>query len=667
MAAKYQGISGNIYVLGDKIAGGGEGTIYRIQNNGRQVAKIFKQDKRSLEREEKLRHMVQTKLNGEQSGQVTWPQDVLYDESGFAGYAMFKLEKTEPLTSIYSAGTNNQYDLRCRLLAAINLCYAIQSIHDMGQVCGDLNPQNICVNLDMSDKENAFHVTLVDTDSYHFETQEKIYRCEVGLADYMAPELQKKIINGISLRNAALPTYTKETDLFALAVHIFTLLMNGCHPFACAKINMGMRMDTMPQMKETYVRDSIVAPQPIENIRDGFFPFYNEKQGVTIPVYAPSFTSLPAELQRLFIRTFVNGAEEPSKRVTAQEWAEALVRYKHGNELRNCQKNRNHYYFSHNAACPLCEVELKIRNAVKKEKDGSSDVPPIPSEPPKPTNSPIWRKVACILGIVFVVFILIVNGYERQRQNIVEDALTYESAEEITDSIVSEPPTQSPEEVAAAVEKQQEEEERKAIEESCLNYGNKIRKYIKNKHFKAAIKLIKQGHKKSCFEDKEKLYIKDGKLVSKIKSGKGFVYDIEDDYAYIGEFKNGKADGLGTEIGYPWRTAYGGYYTIKGRFKNGYANGKCTVFYSKYNKESSATLKGSYKNGWENGSFQWIDKNLKGGHSDTYSYTSQMGIRKVIEMYKGNYVYAKAKSGWIYYCKSKGYLKGYATEHHGKK
>lgn len=39
---------------------------------------------------------------------------------------------------------------------------------------------------------------------------------------------------GINLQNAALPTYTENTDNFALAIHIFALLMNGCHPFACA-------------------------------------------------------------------------------------------------------------------------------------------------------------------------------------------------------------------------------------------------------------------------------------------------------------------------------------------------------------------------------------------------------------------------------------------------
>ena len=150
---------------------------------------------------------------------ITWPQDVIYDANGFAGYIMNRLENMESLTMLYST---EGYDLRYRLLAAINMCIAIEMIHEAGQVCGDLNPQNILINLNETDTAHAFQVMLVDADSYHYVTEEKVYRCEVGLADYMAPEIQKKLGNGRTLRNAPLPTYTKQTDLFALACLLYT-------------------------------------------------------------------------------------------------------------------------------------------------------------------------------------------------------------------------------------------------------------------------------------------------------------------------------------------------------------------------------------------------------------------------------------------------------------
>lgn len=169
-------------------------------------------------------------MTDEQLEYFTWPQDVLYSIEGFVGYVMPKVTNMRMLTELYS---EDKYDIEWRLAAAINVCIALEAIHETGQVCGDLNPLNILINLEENSAERC-HVTLVDTDSYHVVTDTQDFRCEVGLGDYLAPEIQNKLINGLTLRTAPLPTYTKATDEFALAVHIFALLMNGCHPFAAA-------------------------------------------------------------------------------------------------------------------------------------------------------------------------------------------------------------------------------------------------------------------------------------------------------------------------------------------------------------------------------------------------------------------------------------------------
>ena len=200
-------------------------------------------------------------------------------------------------------------------------------------------------------------MTLVDADSYHFSTEEKTYRCEVGLADYLAPEIQKKVSGGVTLRNAPLPTFTKETDLFALAVHVFCLLMNGCHPFACAKRMNGTVENTMSQMTSSSQRESVVAPQPIENIKDGYFPFYDSRENVTIPIYAPPLSSLPQELRTLFIRTFKDGYEDSTKRATAEEWCRAMQPLVQ--QLQECPKK--HVYFKQATECPFCRVDENIR------------------------------------------------------------------------------------------------------------------------------------------------------------------------------------------------------------------------------------------------------------------------------------------------------------------
>lgn len=361
MDMQYRGLRGEIYnVDTQKLAGGGEGSIHNVIGNDLLVAKIFRPDKRNHEREEKLCYMVQNPMTKEQLSYITWPLDVLYDMNGFAGYIMQKVNNMQSLTALYS---EEKYDLRYRLLAAYNVCVAIDAIHEAGQICGDLNPQNILINLDSSDEINAFHVTLVDVDSYHVVTPTKTYRCEVGLPDYLAPEIQNKMVNGVTLRNASLPTYTQETDLFALAVHIFCLLMNGCHPFACAKRVNGNLYDTMGQMRENSNRNSVVAPQPIDNIKVGYFPFFHHKDNITVPVYAPLFDDLPEDIRLLFIKTFVEGYKKPEQRATTDEWIQVLKSYvlqtRSDYSLLSCGKG--HYYFKVGRDCPFCNIDQKIR------------------------------------------------------------------------------------------------------------------------------------------------------------------------------------------------------------------------------------------------------------------------------------------------------------------
>lgn len=425
MAIKYQGITGQIYLAGKQLASGGEGIIFEIEGNRSQVIKIFKEGKRDGGREEKLREMVQAHLSEEAQEEITWPQDIVYNKEGFVGYVMPKIEKCESLASVYNSGANGYYDLRYRLLVAVNLCYAIQTVHEMGQVCGDLNPQNISVNLDTSDKD-AFHVTLMDADSYHFTSGDKTYRCEVGLGDYIAPEIQNRMSKEVTLKTMALPTYTKETDLFALAVHIFSLLMNGCHPFACAKASGNGQDETLRQMSSHYVRDSVATPQPIENIRNGYFPFYEKREGIVTPIYAPEFEALPEGLRELFIATFVYGYSDPKKRATTEEWIAAL--YEAKSNIVSCGKG--HYYFDNAAQCPMCSVEERIVALLGGTEAGSSSergnssettseagtnksAPPYGGRNVGTAKKRRWtgRRVAAIASIVILSVFMIIGLY----------------------------------------------------------------------------------------------------------------------------------------------------------------------------------------------------------------------------------------------------------------
>lgn len=346
MGTTYIGKNGKQYTATEPPIGrGGEGTVYGISGMPDYVLKVFKDGKRTETRHRKLLTMIATQLPPSAMQQITWPIDVVYQNAQFVGYVMPAIKNNEDLNVMYS----DKYTctLSEKITIAKNLCAAINAVHNAGQVCGDLNPKNIGV-----DPQSA-RVTLVDTDSYHISEvgSGRVYRCEVGLPEYLPREIQEKMKNGQTLVTAPLPTFTKYSDLFALAVHIFALLMNGCHPFACA-VNHKTNINHL-----AYSQPSVTVPQPIDNILTGYFPFHIVKQGFAIPRYAPEFQSLPANIQKLFVRAFVDGHKDPSKRPDAVEWYVALTDMQQN--LSVCKTNKNHMYSSHLKKCVWCELEAK--------------------------------------------------------------------------------------------------------------------------------------------------------------------------------------------------------------------------------------------------------------------------------------------------------------------
>ena len=340
--ASYQGKSGTTYVTVTPALGvGGEGEVFALQGNADLVAKIFKSHCRTDARRRKLETMLASPLTPKAMQQVTWPTDLLLENGVFVGYAMPRLKQTVALSDIYDpSGNYKDMGWKDRITVAKNLCAAVNSVHNAGQVCGDLNPKNIKVDPATTTKR----VTLVDTDSYHItDLNGKVFRCEVGLPEYLPVEIQQKISNGGTLATASLPTYSNESDYFALAVHIFALLMNGCHPFSTAVS--AVAFQRMP---------SVTNPQPIDNIKNGFTPFFGSAPNMTIPLYAPSVTVLPPAIRDLFIKAFVSGHQNASARPSTVDWFHALEKLE--TQLAVCKSNNNHQYSSHLSACPWCVI-----------------------------------------------------------------------------------------------------------------------------------------------------------------------------------------------------------------------------------------------------------------------------------------------------------------------
>jgi uncharacterized protein YjdB/serine/threonine protein kinase len=281
--------------------------------------------------------------------QVAWPLDVVYDSNNkFCGFVMPELNINDELGEIYKYPSNLNISMHQKLIIAENICAVISEVHKAGYVFGDFNPRNIGVD------KNSGTVAFLDTDSYHLvDTAKNIeFRCVVYLPGYMPPELIDKYRTHLAanpsdksqfLAKLPLPTFSRETDNFALAIHIFKLLFNGYTPYG-GIIETDSASQSSPGMGDTAVERDNYCFKP------GF-----KHQAVAIP----TLESFPQEISDLFTRAFIIGKIDAKQRPTAIDWHNALVNFE--KNLVTCRRNVLHQYDKNNTDCPLCEADERYK------------------------------------------------------------------------------------------------------------------------------------------------------------------------------------------------------------------------------------------------------------------------------------------------------------------
>ena len=350
-----KGLSGSLYqTTGSPIGSGGEGDIFRLSGTGEsggKVAKLYKPEAISRELEEKLKLMVKKPPNASVLSQVAWPLDVVYENGSFRGFVMQELSINSELGDVYKYPPVLQLFTRQKITIAQNICAVISEVHKAGYVFGDFNPRNIGLD------KNTGLVSFLDTDTYHVVQtgQGQTYRCNVCAPGYAAPELLEKCSGYVAKNPTAskhayaqtpLPTFTKETDNFALAIHIFKLLMNGYTPFG-GIIETASVSQASPGVGDTAVR------------RDNycFKPGYKHQSAAIMPL-----ETFPQEIASLFTMAFIAGKHDPRQRPSAIQWHGALTKYLHS--LVDCRENYLHQYDGKNAICPLCEADRRYGAAL---------------------------------------------------------------------------------------------------------------------------------------------------------------------------------------------------------------------------------------------------------------------------------------------------------------
>ncbi len=324
------------------LSSGGEGAVYEIYGYPNKVAKIYHDLKEAKLREHKITEMGKISetfvfKSAQITNDIAWPLSPLYDKvHNFVGFGMNRISAVTELDDlyIYPAKNNINVTIENKIDCLISLCAVIDGLHQTGQVFGDFNPNNIKIKSDWT-------VSFVDADSYHVNSNGTVYPCIVCAPGYVAPEVIKAC-KGSTYEACKLSTFTKETDYFALAIHCFRMLMNGCHPYNC----------------ERHMKNIGSAPAPKSTDRRveiGETPFFKVIPNFTVPHYAPSINSLPPYIVELFRKAFVDGHADPKKRPDAIEWRRALYKFK--SELVQCDSSKAHYYWNGNLKCPYCEAD----------------------------------------------------------------------------------------------------------------------------------------------------------------------------------------------------------------------------------------------------------------------------------------------------------------------
>lgn len=346
----YYSLKGQYYSIHTALASGGEGTVYSLLGHDDLVAKIyapstFKENQDRKKQEKKLRAMLNMhiKINPDGVTRIAWPQDILYDtDDNLAGFTMPKVNATYKIYDIYRGGKGAvrdqiypDYTWKYSVQFAYHLAWIVDYVHSYNIVIADLNPNNIVVDT------IANTIVLIDCDSFDITYDGEHFPCLVGLPEVLAPEIQPagRVVNGL---------FSKQSDNFSLAVHIFRLLMNNEDPF-------GGVITTDESMS------SIVADRAICN---GECPYVRSVPGRSIPRRAPSLEMLPPEIRDLFQKTFnytaITAIKNIPRRADAKEWCLALASYGAPDpnpRLKTCSADPKHVYPVHNKECPWCKIE----------------------------------------------------------------------------------------------------------------------------------------------------------------------------------------------------------------------------------------------------------------------------------------------------------------------
>ena len=303
-------ISGHTVDVLEVLGSGTQGDVYKVNVDGQTYAlKWYHTRNDDQSQRDRLRRLSQRPAP---SDRFLWPKVYLEDNGRF-GYLM-DLCPSSFKGIHYLLGGKAQISFRNLVRMCLQLVTEFRSLHNAGLCYGDVSHNNIFFRPDTGD------IRIIDNDNVVVDGSEDFG--VLGTPKYMAPEI---------VRGDALPG--TDTDAFSLAVLIYyTLVLE--HPLHGRREYNIHAMDG-PAMDQLYGYDPVFMFDPDD---DSNRPVsgYHDNAELYWDIY-------PDYLRDAFIKTFTEGLDNPSDRLTDFGWQKVLTRL-HDNVIRCPQCDSQNFY-----------------------------------------------------------------------------------------------------------------------------------------------------------------------------------------------------------------------------------------------------------------------------------------------------------------------------------
>ena len=311
-------------VLGEQIATGGEGSVFRLAGRPEWCVKLYHKRPLPLERRAKLAALRALPPSVRTSAAVPLSLVTASNRSRdwigvilpyVQGHDIYELYNPQGRRAHFPHAT-----FEFVVATALNLAGVFEGVHAHGIVVGDISEQNIRVRADGM-------VSLIDSDGFQLSVGGRCFPSGTGTPIWTPPELQGQPLDGL--------VRTRNHDGFGLAQLIFLLLFGGRYPFAGRPLS----------------SEALSPEEAIARFAFAFDPA-PARPLLAPPPGAPSLNSLPERFTQLFLRAFRKGSEEPEARPSPGEWREALGELRDG--LVRCESWEAHVHWKGAGACPWC-------------------------------------------------------------------------------------------------------------------------------------------------------------------------------------------------------------------------------------------------------------------------------------------------------------------------